>query len=210
MTVPRRQAHQARPFKTSISILQGSSSLQIELETSRLFIRSYHDEDFENCLKLYEDPIATKYFDYGRPQSKKEVSDYISEKGSKYFIDGQPFGLFAIFRKDDMRFIGLIDLLPTEEPGILEIGFILNPKYHNQGFCTEAVKAFLFDYIDELNSAGYRCKGSLIQGVMATVHPENSSSKKVVEKIGMRFEKFLTRFGHPRLWYMYRYPSKKR
>jgi ribosomal-protein-alanine N-acetyltransferase len=197
-------------FKTEVNVSSLKKALQIQIETPRLVIRSYRDEDYDNCRALYGNPQITKYFDQGKPRSEQEISDLISEKGNRYFKTGQPFGLFSIFLKDSMTFIGQIDLLPSDEPGIVEIGFILSSKYQNKGFCTEAAKAFLYDYIPELTHQGYSSKGSLIRGVMATVHPDNSPSRQVIEKIGMRFEKFQSRFGLPRLWYSLGYPRTKR
>lgn len=174
--------------------------LHIELETARLFIRPYKDENFQNSLELYGDSKITQYFNYGTPLTTDEVKELIL-KSSDFFKQGQPFGLFSIFGKQDMNFIGHIDLLPTTVPGTLELGFILHSKYQNQGFCTEVVKFFVSDYINELKKQGYTINGHAISEIIATVHPENIPSKKVLEKIGMRFKKIQKRFKSIRLFY---------
>ncbi|HEY5235465.1 MAG TPA: GNAT family N-acetyltransferase, partial [Rhabdochlamydiaceae bacterium] len=181
-------------------------SIQVEIETPRLLIRSYNDQDFEDCVSLYGSSKTTKYFDHGKPRSEEEVKELVREKGNKFFKKGQPFGLFSIFLKNSMTFIGQIDLLPSDKPGVVEIGFILLPKYQNKGFCSEGVKALLSDYLNELNAKGYTCKGAVIREVMATVHPENLPSKKLMEKMGMNFKRLHNRFGSPRLWYSYKLP----
>lgn len=193
-------------FKSEVFLSEEKSGVQVEIETPRLLIRSYQANDFENCLALYGNPKVTKFFDHGKPRSKEEVRDLVREKGVKYFKKQKPFGLFSIFLKNSMTFIGQIDLLPSEKPGVVEIGFILFTKYQNKGFGSEAVKAFLTDYINELNAKGYTCRGSVIKEVMATVHPSNIPSKKLMEKMGMQFKKFQDRFGAPRLWYSYKLP----
>ena len=187
--------------KISFSVSKESGELQVELETERLYIRSYKDEDLKKSISLYGDPAITKLFDYGTPRSKNEVLELVSSIGHKHFRKGEPFGLFSIFRKSDMNFIGHIDLLPTKEPGVLEIGFILHEQYQGQNFCTEAVKTLVFDLIKELNKRGYSYKDSSIIEVVATVHPDNIASKRVLEKIGMKFERFQIRFGQPRMRY---------
>ena len=43
---------------------------------------------------------------------------------------------------------------------------------------------------------------------MATAHPENKASIKLIEKLGMQFERQLTRFGQPRKQYFLRSTTK--
>ena len=174
--------------------------LNVEIETKRLLICSYKDDDFESCFRLYSNKTLTKYFDNGKPRTEIEVKKLICEKADKYFSFGKPFGLFSIFHKKTMDFIGQIDLLPTDEPGIAEIGFILHEQYQNQGFCTEAVNAVVFDYIGKINEC-FECNELPISKIIATAHPQNLSSRKVLEKIGMTLDKVKERFGNPRLWY---------
>lgn len=188
-------------LKPRVSFYFLFDSLNVEIETERLFIHSYRENDFENCLTLYGDEGLTKYFDHGKARKKYEIEELVLKKGSKYFIEGKPFGLFSIFCKKGMAFIGQIDLLPAEEAGSAEIGFILHEQYQNQGFCTEAVEAFLFEYMEELNFRGPRCVELPINKVIATVHPLNQPSKRILQKVGMTFDKIQERFGNPRLWY---------
>ena len=188
-------------LKSRIGCYFAGQLLTVEIETERLYIHSYKDSDFENCLCLYGDESITKYFDHGKARSETEINELVHEKGKKYFSKGEPFGLFSIFSKKSNTFIGQIDLLPTDAPCIAEIGFILHQEYQNQGFCTEAVKAILFDYVEEINFRGPKCWGVPINKVIATVHPSNLSSKRVLQKIGMSFDKIQERFEKPRLWY---------
>lgn len=191
-------------FKSEVFLSEEESVVQVEIETPRLLIRSYHVQDFEECVALYGNTKITKFFDHGKPRSRNEVKKLIREK-TGYFKKGQPFGLFSIFLKNSMTFIGQIDLIPVK-PGVVEIGFILLAKYQNKGFGSEIVNAFLLDYVNELNVQGYSYGGSPIKEVIATVHPLNLPSKKLMEKMGMHFKKFQNRFDAPRLWYTYKLP----
>jgi RimJ/RimL family protein N-acetyltransferase len=177
--------------------------LRVEIETERLYIRSYKDDDFENSAILYSYETLTKYFDHGKPKSRLEVENLINDKGSKYFDRGEPFGLFSIFQKKSMAFIGQIDLIPLDEPGVVEIGCIFDTRYHNQGFCPEAVRAFIFAYVEALHSNGFKSNGLPVNKIIATVHPANHASKRIIQNIGMTFDKSEERFGHPRLWFSY-------
>lgn len=185
-----------------------SDVLNVEIRTDRLCIYSYKNHDFEDCVSLYGDSEITKYFDHGKPRSRVEVRKYVDERGRKYFDKGEPFGLFSIFDRQGMSFIGQVDLVPFDEPGVVEIGCILHKQYHKQSVGSEAVRVLMFDYVDELIKRGVKSNGAVISKVIGTVHPENLGSKRIIEKFGMTFEKFQERFNSPRLWYSYSPTSK--
>ena len=86
-----------------------------------------------------------------------------------------------MFTKQDKAFIGQVDLVPFS-PGVIEIGWIFFPEYQGMGLGTECVRNFLVVLIDELIHKGFRAKGSLIKKVIATAHPENIASNKLMEK----------------------------
>src|SRR3954470_22250548 len=105
----------------SISFSRSAAQLSIEAFTDRLFIRSYA-EDFERCLSLYGDGELTRYFDHGNPRTYQEILEYVGDRGSRYFDQGLPFGIFSVFLKEGNLFVGQVDLVPTENPGEVEIG----------------------------------------------------------------------------------------
>lgn len=188
-------------IKPFISISIDSSTCFVEVVTERLVIRSCIEEDFNNCVLLYGDEKIVGYFDSGKTRCSSEVFALLKERAFKYFRNGKPFGLFSVFLRESETFIGQIDLLPTLDIGVMEIGFIFLQEYQNKGFCSEAAKAMIFEYVEELNFRKYSCKELPIYKIIATVHPENKPSIKVLEKIGMTLNKRRDRFGQPRLWY---------
>ena len=62
-----------------ISFSSESNVLLIEIETEELYIRSYRNNDFEDCVALYGDEKLSKYFDHGQPRSRLEVEDLIAD-----------------------------------------------------------------------------------------------------------------------------------
>lgn len=190
-------------FSPVISLNFEANQLSIEIITERLYIHSYRIGDFENCVALYGDKRLTKYFDHQRPRSRGEVQSLIEEKGFKYFYQGLPFGLFSIFDKKDMGFVGQADLIPTIDPEIVEIGVILHREYHGTGYALEATETLLKPFVNELNRSNYKYYDSIISKVIATCHPDNYASQKLMRKMGMMLEKSQERFGNPRLWFAY-------
>ncbi len=177
---------------------QNNYNAKVEIMTERLYIRSYEESDFQECIDLYGNEKITKYFDHGMPRSTNEVRELINEK---VINCARPYGLFSIFQRSDGSFIGQIDLIPTEDRGVLEIGYIIHEIYHGHGFCTEAAKGVMFNFVNTNKYRVVPCLESNIKKFIATVHPENIASQRVLQKVGMTFEKSQERFGHPRLWY---------
>src|ERR1700722_8239719 len=145
--------------KQKILIKISDNCFDISIETKNLHISSYKENEFEKSLSLYGDPVITRFFDHGRPRLRLEVQNYINDKHNQYIKNGEPFGIFSIYDKSNMEFIGQVDLTPTDEPGTLEIGCILFKQYQDQGIGTEAVKSLIFDYVEELNRRGFKCNG---------------------------------------------------
>jgi ribosomal-protein-alanine N-acetyltransferase len=186
----------------NISIYKHADQLSIEGFTDRLFISSYTHEDFERCLSLYGDKELTQYFDHGRPRTPKEIFEYVRERGRRYFDQGLPFGLFSVFLKDTNTFVGQVDLVPTDKPGEVEIGWIFSMEFHHQGLCTEAVLSFLMPLIHRLAQMKFKAKGVVINRVIATAHPENIPSNKIIQKAGLALYRTGLRYGgKPRNWY---------
>lgn len=196
-------------MKNLISIQQNNQKISATIETERLIIESYKDRDFQNCIQLYGDREITRYFDHGKPRTYIEVQQLIEERGKKYFENGEPFGLFSLFLKEDGRFIGQADLFPTDEPGVLEIGCILLKQFQRMKYGTEAVKALIIDYIDDLIHRNIKDRGMSLYKILGTVHPDNLPSNMLVRKCGMQVNKFQERFGNPRIWYYYEIAPKE-
>lgn len=170
------------------------NNLNIKIETPRLVIKSFQFSDVENSCKLYGNKKLTKLFDSGIPRTREEVVQLVEDIGLKRFSSGSPFGLFSIFTKETNEFVGHIDLLPCEEAHqILEVGVILDGSKQKYGYCEEALKSLLLDYVPTLKAMGCRVKG-----IMATAHPDNAASIKQIKKVGMVFSNSLERFGQPR------------
>ncbi len=185
-----------------ICINSNFQKLSIEGKTNRLFIRSYLDVDFNDCLALYSDKEVTKYFDHGEPRSERAIFEYIQERGRRYFDCGEPYGLFSVFLKDSSIFIGQVDLVPTDNPGEVEIGWIFHKAFQNKGYCSEAILEFLMPVINEIRKEEFKANGLVVNKIIATAHPENIPSNKIMQKAGLSLYHFQLRYGgKPRNWY---------
>src|SRR3989344_3113065 len=106
------QDSQSREESFCFKFHPNNRHLFVTFESERLQISSYRDEDFENCVQLYGNKTLTKYFDHGKPRSRKEIEELTRGKGIEYFRKGKPFGLFSLFDKTDGAFVGQMDIFP--------------------------------------------------------------------------------------------------
>ena len=108
------------------------------LENERFFFREYQEEDLFSLRQIYQDSENMKYF--GAPYDERmmrRLMDWTQENYRKY-----GFGFWAIIDKHSGEFIGDCGLSLQNIDGELlpEIGYHINPKYHNQHYATDAAR----------------------------------------------------------------------
>lgn len=147
-------------------------------ETERLILRQFKESDFEDLYKYFNDKNYWKFLSYNYSDKeilKKIINDSIIEGNENKIIPSK----IAAVKKDDNKLIGLmIFLIFNKVFRTWEIGYLLNPEFHNQGFATEASLKLLEYAFEKLNA----------HRVVATCDTRNTASYKVLEKIGMRRE----------------------
>lgn len=85
--------------------------------------------------------------------------------------------LFAIRLKEDNRFIGII-LIVEDKGDEVEVGYAIGSSYWNHGYATEALNGFIDYLFNERNK----------NKIVASYFEGNEASKRVMEKVGMKFE----------------------
>ncbi|MCP5469716.1 MAG: GNAT family N-acetyltransferase [Chlamydiales bacterium] len=193
----------------TVEIHTSEGRVSVHIETERLSIRSYEpDRDYIDCVSLYGDPILTKYFDFGRPYTPEEVKEMTYERGCRFFRNGELLGLFSVFEKSSGSFIGQVDLLPTDEEGTVEIGYIFLRQFHFMGYCQEAIQGLISEYVPSLQEKRFFTNGGPIQKLVASAHPQNYASLKQIQKLGMSFNSATKRFGAERYIFSLTLPQK--
>ncbi|MDT8719166.1 GNAT family N-acetyltransferase [Clostridium sp. 19966] len=151
----------------------------MRLETQRLIIRPYIEDDFIESFKLMQDKELFKYKEMGvmTLDEYKGLFEWLLESYNVDF-DGNFAYSFNIILKETGRCIGWVGLgkLVTDIAKT-EIFYLTGIKYQNQGYATEASKAIL-EY-------GFRTIG--LNEIVGVCMKENIASKRVMEKIGLKF-----------------------
>lgn len=155
-------------------------------ETSRLLLRPRMMADFEACLSMDRDREVTKFIP-GPWNDPQKHEAFLTERIEQSF--GMGLGYWSVFpRQQPDRFAGWILLIPYDGAGPeIEIGWRLNRSAWGKGFATEAARPVV--------EHAFRTLG--LDRIVADIDPDNLSSSRVAEKIGMKFTGIGTHDGAP-------------
>jgi ribosomal-protein-alanine N-acetyltransferase len=161
----------------------------MELQTPRLILRSFREEDVDGMAQLFANPDFMR-FSLGAFIERKKTVDFI-EKVMRCDRASMPSQFAVVLRGED-AVIGYCGFHHHPEvPGEFEIGYRLHPDYWNRGLVSEAARAVRDHAFADLK----------LPRVISLIHPENIPSRRVAEKNGMKVEKEITFRGFPALVY---------
>jgi RimJ/RimL family protein N-acetyltransferase len=147
-------------------------------DTARLRLRELVEDDAAFILELVNDPSWLRYI------GDKGVRDLV---GARAYIDKGPrasyaqhgFGLWRVERLADGEAIGLCGLIKRETLDAVDIGFAFLPAHTGQGHGFEAANAVV----------QYARTVLRLPRLVAIVSPDNRASIRVLEKLGLQFQK---------------------
>ena len=145
------------------------------LETKRLALREWRDDDREPFAVMNADPRVAEYL--SRPLDRLDSDAFLDRIVARWASDGH--GLWAVERRDDGTFIGFVGLAaPNFEAAFtpcVEVGWRLAPEAWGHGFATEAARAAL----------GFGFERLELEEIVSFTVPANVRSRAVMERLGM-------------------------
>ena len=148
--------------------------------TERLNLRYMKLTDDAFILELLNDPDWLRFIGDRGVHTLEDARHYI-ETVPMAMIAREGFGLWLVERRGDHTPIGVCGLIRRPRLADVDLGFAFLPAHRGQGYAFEAAEATLQH-------------AKVVQGlarVVAITSPGNTSSIRLLEKLGMRFEKRL-------------------
>jgi RimJ/RimL family protein N-acetyltransferase len=149
----------------------------IVLQTERLRLRHMTPDDAEFMLGLLNDPGWHRFIGDRGIRTVEGAREHIL-KGPMAMVARLGFGFYLVERKEDGQPLGLCGLAKRDFLDDVDIGYAFLPGYGGQGYAFEAAQGVL---------AHARALG--LTRLVATVVPDNDASIRLLEKLGLRFER---------------------
>jgi RimJ/RimL family protein N-acetyltransferase len=144
------------------------------IETSRLILRPFNDDDVEEAFHWFSDPCVMRFIPTGPDQSISQTRRRVDSYRKHQVVHG--FSKWVIVERESLRLIGDSGLQVLSDYGWIDLGFRLSREFWGKGFASEAAFAWV--------RAAFEHYG--IQDLGAFAHPDNLASLHVLEKIGFR------------------------
>lgn len=155
--------------------------MSIYIETERLILREFIEDDVDGLFRLDSDPIVHKYLGNKPAKTKAESAKYIQDCKLKYPKHGMC--RLAVIEKQSGYFIGwsglrfIDDYVFNNQTNFYDVGYRLIPEYWNKGYATESGKA----------SVNYGFNTLKLDTIYGITEIGNEASHKALLKIGLDY-----------------------
>jgi ribosomal-protein-alanine N-acetyltransferase len=150
------------------------------ITTKRLYLRETNLEDADFILKLLSSKGWIENISDQGIQTIDDAKNYISTKLLPDYGKNN-IAMFVMERREDGIPIGTCGLIKRPQLEDIDIGFAILEKFEKKGYAYEAASATLRMAIDDIK----------IKRIVAITTLENKNSQRLLEKIGLHFEKMI-------------------
>jgi [ribosomal protein S5]-alanine N-acetyltransferase len=150
------------------------------IKTERLTLRPFDLSDAEFIVELLNEPSFIQNIGDRGVRTLADAEKYL-ETGPISSYERNGFGLLAVTLKDTVQTIGMCGLIKRPILEDVDIGYAFLPQFWSKGYALEAVRAVMNHAKDVLG----------LKRVVAIVDPNNAGSIRLLEKIGMTFERMV-------------------
>lgn len=148
------------------------------LTTPRLILRALRQDDLDDLYTYASDPEIDRYTPWQHYTSMQEAVADLDDFLKEYEQEGRGLS-FGIEHRLDHKLIGIATFSPPHKHHRrAEMGYTISRAYWGQGYATEATRELVRFAFEEMG----------LVRLEALCLPDNQSSVRVLEKIGMHFE----------------------
>lgn len=150
------------------------------LETERLLLRRFTEDDLEAFFRIYSDKEANTFLPWYPVETMEEARAFLEERYLRAY-EGPASYRYAICLKGEAGPIGYIHV---ETDDSHDLGYGLHPAFWHRGIATEASKAVL----EQVKRDG-------MPYITATHDRNNPRSGQVMRQLGMHYQ-----YSYEELW----------
>ena len=150
------------------------------LETARLRLRLFRPDDLDELAAIARDPEVMRHIGPGKPLTREETEFNMTRIIETFRRRG--FGRWAVVKKDTGALAGYCGLSFGDEEVGTELAYLFARSEWGKGLATEAASACLRYGFERLG----------LDSIAALTRHENTRSRRVMERLGMRY----VRAGH--------------
>ena len=150
------------------------------LETKRLILRHLCVDDAGFIIRLLNEPSFIRHIGDKGVRTDEDAKLYL-QRGPIDSYDRFGYGLNRVELKKSGEPIGICGLVRREDLDDADIGFALLEQHWSQGYAAESAEAVMRHARETLN----------LQRIVAIVASDNHSSIKLLDKIGLTFERMI-------------------
>ncbi len=148
------------------------------LRTARLELRPLTPGDAPFLLRILNDPDFVRFVGDRGVRTVEQAGEYLRERMLEPFArDG--YGQFLVRVAATGEAAGTCGLLKRDALDDVDLGFAFLPAFRGRGYAREAAAAVLEHARDDLG----------IPRVVAITAPDNDRSARLLEQLGLRFER---------------------
>lgn len=151
------------------------------IETERLLLKPMSTDDSQLIFELYNSPNFIRFIGDRNIKTVDDAENYIKNKFLPQ-IEKLGYGNYLISRKEDGKKIGSVGIFERDGLDVHDIGFSFLPEFEGKGYGYESAS--------KLMEVGFKEFG--LKKISAITTKENISSQKLIEKLGLKFQKMVS------------------
>jgi RimJ/RimL family protein N-acetyltransferase len=157
--------------------------VNIIVETQRLTLREFTEDDADNLLNLNSDPEVMRYLTGGRPTPRAVIQDEIIPFHLAVYQRLDRLGTWAAESSATGEFLGWFHFRPGPGADLtnIDLGYRLRRSAWNKGYATEGSRALI--------TMGFTDLG--VERVFGHTLTVNTASRRVLEKCGLTLVRIL-------------------
>lgn len=153
-------------------------------KTQRLFLETWDLKDFDAFACIARDPQVMRFIGEGDPWPDSRIGWFMGMQSVLHQTLG--FCNWKLSDRASGELIGFCGLAPLQQINEIEIGWWLKPAYWKKGLAFEAAECVVAAAREDLG----------VGRIVARAYRENTNSIKIMDRLGMVFDRVLETNSH--------------